>query len=168
MLSRVCYKWLYLTSRQCLNVISSWEWWIGSETNRTQLEALQQHIWIIPHTINLYPPSHLLSSSITLCLVCPSPLSVVFSYCVIRILHVICRNLSFLFVSNIFICFSFCRFCLRSINHLRICSTNSHLGFLSMGHYLSSITSLLLFLITTINGYVPGIIFYGQMTLYFN
>jgi hypothetical protein len=83
----------------------------------------------------------------------------ILSYYVIRILHVICGNLSFLFVSNIFICFSFSRFCLQSINHLRICSTNSHFDFLSQRHYISRITSLLLSLITTINSYVPQIMF---------
>jgi hypothetical protein len=82
-------------------------------------------------------------------------ISVVFSSCAIRILRVICRYLPSLFISYIFICISFCRVCLRPINHLRICSMNSHLGFLPKCHCISAIASLLLFLITTINGHVP-------------
>lgn len=161
MLNRVCYKWVYPDEPAVPEC-------------HIKLGMMNQQ-WDKPNPIRSITTAHLnyspynqSLSAITLVFPFHHSLSrLPFSFigCILLLLHVICRNLPFLFVTNIFIRFSFCRLCLRSINHLRICSTNSHLGFLSKRHYLSSITSILLFLITTINGYVPEIIFYGQMTL---
>jgi hypothetical protein len=81
------------------------ERWIGKRQNDTnytyykstseflfkQSTSINHHIWI--------------SSFFILCLVC-LPLSAVLCYYVIRIIRVICRNISVPFVSNIFVCFS--------------------------------------------------------------
>lgn len=155
LLIRVCYKWLSRSDGEGWKPCQA-ERWICRGTNRNQLEVLQEHIWIILPTINTYQPSHLVFLFLHSLSRHP-PFSAVFCYRALKILHVICQNISILFVCNIFFCFSVSTSCLRSINHLIICSTNSHFGLHSQRHYVSLIISLLLFLIITINGYIPRI-----------
>jgi len=81
------------------------EIWIGKRqnySNYTYYKSACELLYIQSISINHH---NWFFSFFILCLVCP-PSSAVLCYYAIRIIRVICRNISVPFVSNIFVCFS--------------------------------------------------------------